>query len=459
MNRTLVQILKCWLCAVTLVTAGASLAWSPASTWAASNQSQTQATTWRTWLLSSPSELRLGPPPGAADTLIELDQLRADADARDAAALDRVSYWDAGAPPYRWMQRAIKYGQSHGLTGIRATRMSALMSAAMSDAVVAAVDSQQTYNRPRPALSSAAIAAPATPGYPDERAAAAGAAEAVLAYLFPSDADLFAGWSADATQSRVEAGVAYPSDAAAGRELGRQVGERAVAWGKSDGSDVRWTGSVPNEQGKWRGANPIEPLAGTWKTWALTGGSQFRPGPPPAIDSEQMAHDLAEVKNYPRTNASNLLASFWEYNGGRAGTEYWNDLASRLIFEHHMQDDAAAAARVYALMNIAYFEAGIACYDAKYTYWAPRPGMLDPSLTTVFDTPNHPSYPSAHSCNSSAIASILGRQFPSDAGAVNALSEQSGESRIMAGIHFRTDIDAGKTLGQRVGEAVWTRGT
>jgi hypothetical protein len=237
------------------------------------------------------------------------------------------------------------------------------------------------------------------------------------------------------------------------------VGQRAVAWGKSDGSDVKWTGTVPTEPGKWYGTNPTEPLAGSWKTWALTSGSQFRPGPPPAIDSLQMAHDLAEVKNYPRTNFTNLTASFYEYNGGYAGSQYWNDLASRLIFEHRLQDDAPLASRVYALVNVALIDAGIACYDAKYAYWAPRPAMLDPTITTVFVTANHPSYPSSASCYSAAAASVLARQFPSDAALLNGLVDQAEESRIMAGIHFRTDVDTGKALGLRVGEVVWTHGS
>lgn len=473
MNRTFVRKLKRWFAYVTLVTLIATLASSTATTATASDQPQSgtsrtattaaasdqpQSATSSTWLLSSPGEHRVGPPPDLAETRAELDQLQALADRRDAVARDRISYWDAGAPPYRWTQRAIKYAQSHSVVGPRFIRLTTLMNVAISDAVVAAADSQQTYSRARPVLSGAAITLPDTPGYPDERAAAAGAAEAVLAYVFPSDADLFAGWATEAAYSRVEAGVAYPSDSTVGRDLGRQVGERAVAWGKSDGSDARWTGSVPNEPGKWNGTNPSEPLAGAWRTWALASGSQFRPGPPPAIDSEQMARDLAEVKNYPRTNATNLIANFWEYMGGRAGSEFWNDQASRLIFEHRLQDDAAAASRVYALMHIAYYDAEIACYDAKYTYWLARPAMLDPTITTVFTTPSHPSYPSAHSCLSAAAASVLARQFPSDAAALNALTEQSGESRIMAGIHFRTDVDAGRSLGQRVGEAVWTRG-
>ena len=107
--------LKRCLSAVMLVTVIASLASSPAITSAASDQHQTA--TWSTWLLSSPGELRVGPPPDAAETRAELDQLQALADQRDAAALDRISYWDAGAPPYRWTQRAIKYAQSHGCGG------------------------------------------------------------------------------------------------------------------------------------------------------------------------------------------------------------------------------------------------------------------------------------------------------------------------------------------------------
>jgi hypothetical protein len=309
MNRTFARVLKRSLSAITLAAVVASIASSPAVTSAASVLYQTgaQPATWSTWLLSSPSELRVGAPPDAAETNVELVRLQMLADTRDAVALDRISYWHAGPPPYRWNQRVAKYAQNHDVTG----RLTALINVAISDAVVAAVDSQQTYNRPRPARLKAAIPVPATPGYPDERAAAAGAAEAVLAYHFPSDADLFSNWAAEAAYSRVEAGVAYPSDTTAGRKLGRQVGERAAAWGKSDGSDEKWTGTVPSEPGKWTCTNPLEPLAGSWRTWALISGSQFRPDPPPAIDSEQMARDLAEIKHYRRTNVTNLTASFW----------------------------------------------------------------------------------------------------------------------------------------------------
>ena len=418
------------------------------------------AGSWPTWLLSSGRELRLPPPPDAAATRAELDELRALAESRDGAARGRVSYWDAGAPPYRWTERTVRHIQTRGAL-TRAGRTLALLNVAIYDATVAAWDTKYAYNRQRPSevdpTLATSIATPRSPSYPDEHAVAAGAAAAVLAYIFPQDAAMIAGWEQEAARSRLEAGVAFPSDVAAGLMLGRQVGERAVAWGRADGSSEVWSGNVPRGLGTFAGVNPVEPLAGTWRTWVLTSGNQFRPGPPPALDSLQMARELAEVKSYPRTNLTNLIAAFWEYYGGRAIFEYWNDHAAKKIFEYGLADNPPRAARVYALMNVAFIDAYIACWDAKYAYWAPRPQMVDPSITTVIATPNHPGYPSAHSCLSGAAGGILGLLFPRESAYFNGLADEAGEARIMAGIHFRSDVVAGLDIGRKVAQAVWAR--
>src|SRR6266700_1401692 len=55
-----------------------------------------QAGSWQTWVLTSGSQFRPGPPPGAADTQSELDQLRALAEQRDPVALDQITFWDTG---------------------------------------------------------------------------------------------------------------------------------------------------------------------------------------------------------------------------------------------------------------------------------------------------------------------------------------------------------------------------
>jgi membrane-associated phospholipid phosphatase len=419
------------------------------------------AGSWNTWLLSSGSELRLPPPPDAGATQTEVAELQALASQRDAAMLDRVSYWDAGSPSYRWTDRAVKYTQSKSVLGQRAERMLTLLNVAIYDGMVAAWDSKYAYNRARPATSPGApepaIATPNSPSYPDEHAVAAGAAATVLSYVFPADAEMFESLAAEAARSRLEAGVAYPSDVAAGLALGRQVGERAVAWGRADGSDATWTGTVPAGSGLWTGTNPVEPLAGTWKPWALASGDQFRPGPPPAIDSEQFAAELAEVKDYARTNLTNLVASYWEYYGGRGAFEHWNDQIARKIFEYRLDTNPPRAALAYALVNIASFDALVSCWDAKYAYWCARPQMMDPTITTVFLTPNHPSYPSAHSVWSGAAAAVLGRLFPRESAYFNGLAKQAGEARIMGGIHYRSDCTVGQTMGQQIADVVLAR--
>jgi membrane-associated phospholipid phosphatase len=457
--RLLLRVTACLLLVSSVVTAGSATA-APAQLPAASPSIEPGAGAWATWLLASGAELRLPPPPDATGTQPEVAELRELSAHRDDAALDRISYWDAGAPSYRWTQRAVDHTQRRGVLGNRAIRMLALLNVAIYDATIAAWDTKYTYNRPRPGDDNPglpAIATPASPSYPDEHAVAAGAASTVLAAIYPSDAETFRAWADEAARSRLEAGVAYPSDVSAGLDLGRQVGERAVARGRADGSDSTWSGSVPTEPGKWQGTNPVEPLAGTWATWTLSDPSQFRPGPPPALDSEQMALDLSEVKNFPRTNLTNLIASFWEYYGGRGVFEYWNDQASRAIFEHHVHDNPPRAARIYAASNIALHDSMVACWDAKYTYWAPRPAMVDPSITTVFVTPNHPSYPSAHSCLSGAAAGLLGQFFPADAARLDALANQSGDARVMGGIHFKTDCEVGLALGRQVAGVVMSR--
>src|SRR5690242_2471843 len=59
---------------------------------------------WRPWALTSGSQFRPAAPPDTETTMAELTEVRALADRRDAATLDRIRYWDTGAPGYRWTE-------------------------------------------------------------------------------------------------------------------------------------------------------------------------------------------------------------------------------------------------------------------------------------------------------------------------------------------------------------------
>ena len=76
----------------------------------------------------------------------------------------------------------------------------------------------------------------------------------------------------------------------------------------------------------------------------------------------------------------------------------------------------------------------------------------------MFPPPNHPSYPAAHGCLSTAAATVLASLFPADRDSLLAKGKEAAEARVWAGIHYRSDIDAGQVLGRKVGEKVLTRG-
>ena len=90
----------------------------------------------------------------------------------------------------------------------------------------------------------------------------------------------------------------------------------------------------------------------------------------------------------------------------------------------------------------------IACFDAKYHYWFVRPAQADAGIVTVFPTPPHPSYPSAHSCVSGATTAVLADAFPSERQRLEAVAIEASLSRLYAGIHYRFDMEAGLAIGR-----------
>ncbi|MFN8493474.1 MAG: vanadium-dependent haloperoxidase [Caldilineaceae bacterium] len=443
-----------WLLFASLIAA-----FSPAAstTWAAApnpGQIEPGAGKWQTWVLKSGSELRPAAPPDQAATRKELAELQTLVAQRNAKALDQIAYWDAGAPNYRWLE--IAFAAEGDLNPPRALRLNALLNVAIYDAMIAAWDAKYAYNRLRPSdvdpKLTTVIATPHSPAYPSEQAVAAGAAAAILTYLFPDNAQVFAAKAEEAGRSRLFAGVNYPSDVQAGLALGRAVAAKVIARAKADGSDVKWTGSVPTEKGKWNGTKPVEPLMGTWKTWVLTSGNQFRPPAPPAYDSAALQTELKEIETFTHTWDIDQKALYWQTDEGAVG--FWYNTASLRIFEHHLDSNPPQAARIYALMSVAHYDALVACYDAKYTYWAMRPFMVDQNVVTLFKTPNHPSYPSAHGCISGAIADVIGGLFPAEAQAIHDKADEAAMSRLWAGIHFRSDIAAGLKVGRSVAQVV-----
>jgi len=417
-------------------------------------QIEPNAGAWRPWVISSGRDYRVAPPPGHKGTKAELRLLAELMSHNDAQVQQQIAFWDAGAPAYRW----IDLINARLLAGTPTTpyshRVYTYVALAMYDATIAAWESKYFYDRPRPSELDhklpTALPVPNSPSYPSEHAAAAQAAATVLAYFLPVEAQSFQSMAEQAGWSRVLAGLQYPSDYYAGLDLGRRVAEQVIAKAKADGSDAVWTGSVPTGPCKWTGTNPGNVTAANWTPLLLNAPSQFRPAPPPPCDSPEVLEETATVRNFPRTFVSNYKAFYWQSPEGLAVWPY--RYADKWIFEDRLDQNPPRAARAYALIAAAFFDAFIASQDGKFTYWYIRPHQLDPAIVPLFPVPNFPSYPSNHSTFSATRSEILAYLFPQHADFIRAVGNEAGESRIWAGIHYPMDNVAGKQLGKSVAE-------
>jgi membrane-associated phospholipid phosphatase len=302
---------------------------------------------------------------------------------------------------------------------------------------------------------SAAMYLAALPGGQGQTDAVAGAASTVLAHFYPDEAtriDALADQLAD-VESKAFAG-------------GRLAGRLLVARARSDGADAVWTGTPPEQPGHWVPTPPgyiyppLEPLAGTWRTWNLRGGAQFRPGPPPAYGSPQFLAETNEVHAVSQslTDEQKRIADFWADGAGTfTPPGHWDAIAIDLV--ERARSSTLREALLFATLDTAQADAFIACWDAKYAYWSLRPVT---AIRRVIEgaaawlpyivTPPFPSYVSGHSTTSGAASTVLARFFPDRAGRLNAMAEEAAISRLYGGIHFRSDNEAGLELGRRVGE-------
>src|SRR5262249_16740426 len=113
--------------------------------------------------------------------------------------------------------------------------------------------------------------------------------------------------------------------------------------------------------------------------------------------------------------------------------------------------------RGLALMNVAIYDAIVAAWAAKYSYNRPRPSSLDPTLTTLVAVPNSPSYPSEQAVAAGAAASILGHLYPDDVQSFEAKAQAAARSRLLAGVNYPSDVEAGLELGRQVAQQVIAR--
>lgn len=431
---------------------------------ASSGRSEPTAGSWKPVLVSDIGvSVPVAAVAGSRSERAERAEVAALQKGRTAAQSAAVTYWDAGSS-LRWNEIARDLVISHSTPPPPSSRFYAYLSVAQYDALVAVYQLKYRFNRATPAQTDASIAAlvPSSgdPCYPSDHAAVAAASAAVLEAFYPdSSADLEAKAKED-EESRLVAGLNYRSDLTQGEAIGRAVAQKVLARAQSDGAASATSGPAqPTGPGYWNGTKPLLPGWGRVQPWLLSSADAVQPAAPPAFGSDAYNAGLAEVRQISDTRTPDQLtiAEFWADNAGTyTPPGHWNAIADGIMQTRTLSEPRVA--RAFALLNMAQMDAGICCWNDKYTYWLIRPSQADPAITTPFGLPNFPSYTSGHSSFSGAAAGVLGYLFPDEKTNLNALAQEAAISRVYGGIHYRFDSDAGLQSGATISALAVARG-
>jgi hypothetical protein len=408
----------------------------------------------------------------------------------------------AAAPPVsanevlKWNETTVRAAIAGGHNPIQQTRTVAMVQGAVHDALNAIKPRYVAYYYEGPAAAGAS-----------PEAAVAAASRAVLTGVIPS-------FGSAAQQSAAQAMLeeAYRTALAAipdgqtkqdGIATGQAAGEAMLALRRDDGATRSASYTPTSAPGRWRPTPnpdpPNPPIAdpklapgfapanlpgwGEVRPFTLLSASQYWLPGPPALTSAKYASDFNEVKSVGgqvstvRTPEQTEIARFW-FEGPAA----WYRVARAACDARSL--DLWDSARALAVASLSMADAYIAGFKIRYVYdfWRPVTAIreaaddgndataADPAWNSLQNTPNVSDYPSTQSLFSGAAATALAAVLGTDEVAftitsgppfanikrsfssLSAAARESVDSRVYAGIHFRSACEDGLLLGRKVGQ-------
>ena len=379
----------------------------------------------------------------------------------------------AADPVLEWNVIALKTTAAAAFDPPLESRNLAIVHAAVFDAVNS-IDGQ---------FRAYAVQMPGKGASPD--AAAIAAAHFALVQLYPAQRA--------ALDEPYKASIAALVDGPA-KSMGIALGEAVAAaiLNRRSGDGASAAIAAPytpgSEPGAWVPTPPgfaaaLDPGWGQVTPFVLARGSQFRPGPPPALDSARYARDFNEIKGLGstasafRTAEQTDLARFWV----ATGPQIWNLAARQAAAARGLS--VVESARLFALLSFAGADAFIAAWDAKFAFhqWRPVTAIRaadtdgnpatepDSAWTPLLPTPRFPDYVAGHTTYAGAAQKVLEHIFGLDPRIAMTLTSASApgivqtyntfeqiadgvvEARVLGGIHWRTSSERGRLLGEVVG--------
>jgi PAP2 superfamily len=307
----------------------------------------------------------------------------------------------------------------------------------------------------------------------------------------------------DALYATVLAGIPDGPPKSDGIAIGQAAAAAILARRSTDHATTLVTYTPGTRPGDWQPTpNPVpfDPPApadhlpavlpgwGQVTPFVLRRSNKFEPDGTPWLRGRRYAAEYNEVKaigeknSATRTAEQTSIARFW-YEGSPVG---WSRIARVVAQSQGL--DSWETARLLALVNLAMADGFIAGFETKYEFdfWRPvtaiRAGdtdgndntVADPTWSSLLNTPAIPDYTSTHSVLGGAASKVLRRFFHDDnvsftvtsgapfAGLTRSFTSfsqasiENGESRIYAGIHFRSAVKDGIKQGEKIGRFTFT---
>ena len=268
------------------------------------------------------------------------------------------------------------------------------------------------------------------------------------------------------------------------RLFGKEIAARVYSWGVADGYTKKHPPyTLPTGPGQWQKTPPAfsapqRPYWGSNRPLVPGSLSASQLPPPPSFSSDTKSEFFKSAKEV--YNLRNKLSAdeqaqirFWrDVPGG--GHAHWLSIFLQVLEQEGNRAMLDKAALVFVKMGITQSDARVSCWSAKYINNLLRPityinEFIAPKKdwNTFINTPNHPEYPSAHSSFSAPAASILTREFgknysftdrtyyflPLPARTYKSFDHaatEAGNSRVLAGLHYRFSVTAGSELGNNI---------
>jgi hypothetical protein len=217
----------------------------------------------------------------------------------------------------------------------------------------------------------------------------------------------------------------------------------------------------------------MDSSAGKWKTILISSPADITCPEPSSTTSSEYISQLNEIKSLQSsiTEEDQKLIKYW----GAGAVLRWNEIMRELVAKHNIPpasnpdntysipsstnplayptfpfSNPPYAARAYAYLSTAQYDALVTAFHYKQKFNRPAPSTLHSDIKLLLPKSSLSSYPSEDATVSTTSVEILKLLFPGDIDYINAKATEHKKARLQSGANVQSDIDAGESIGKAV---------